>query len=275
MKDSDLPSQLVRFGLTRQEADLFVLLSRIRNSGSGGVSGSGIAALAMGERVRTYQILQRLADLGLVQVEPGRPKRYAAVSPQVGIRRLIALQETRLTELSLMEAEVAEGLRTSSPVSADEGEGEGKEKWNATLLHGISNIQTMARRAMEGQDLRIIVNDESEDHVFTTVRYMSRKPRSARVIFATTDKRQKTFEPAGIKIGGYTYRIRVFHGELPTIVLTGRECLMLFYASRSYRPKPLSPLTTRTVASDCILVDSPRFVAQAETIFEAFWNASE
>jgi sugar-specific transcriptional regulator TrmB len=275
MPDSELSSQLVRFGVTKQEADLFILLNRIRNSGAPGVTGRRVADLAKTGRVRAYQLLQHLADLGLVQVEPGRPKRYTALTPQVGMRRLVALQETRLTELSLMEAEVAEGLLKVAPIRSEVVEEESKKKGITALLHGISNIQTVARTAMEGQDLRVVVNEESEDHITTTVRYMPRKPNSARVIFATTNKEQRGFESTEMEIGGYTYKIKVYHGELPTFVLTKSQCLLFFYTSRRYRPKPLSPMTVATVASDCMLVDSPKFVAQMESIFERFWKVSE
>jgi len=275
MPDSELSSRLVSFGLTKQEAEVFILLNRIRNSGATGVTGGGAAELTRVGRVRTYQILQRLAGLGLVEVEPGRPRRYAAVTPQVGMRTLVALQETRLTELSLMEAEISEKLSKAIPVKT-EPLGDGKnEKGSTTLLRGVSNIQTAARRAMEGRELRIVVNEESEGHITTTVRYMSQKPKSARVIFATVNEEQRGFKSSELEIGGYTYKIKVFHGELPTVVLTQDQCLFFIYASRRFRPKPLSPTTVSTAVSECIAVENPRFVAQMETVYERFWKVSE
>jgi len=275
MPDSELSSRLVSFGLTKQEAEVFILLNRIRNSGATGVTGGGAAELTRVGRVRTYQILQRLAGLGLVEVEPGRPRRYAAVTPQVGMRTLVALQETRLTELSLMEAEISEKLSKAIPVKT-EPLGDGKnEKGSTTLLRGVSNIQTAARRAMEGRELRIVVNEESEDHITTTVRYMSQKPKSARVIFATVNEEQRGFKSSELEIGGYTYKIKVFHGELPTVVLTQDQCLFFIYASRRFRPKPLSTTTVSTAVSECIAVENPRFVAQMETVYERFWKLSE
>jgi hypothetical protein len=272
VKEEELPSLLMAFGLTRQEADLFVLLSRVRNSGSGGASGSVVAGLFKSGRVRTYQVLQHLTELGLVDVEPGRPKRYSAVAAETAVRRLLALQENKVTELSHLEREVAETLGRAPPLSAGKGEAEAKGEWSAHVLHGISNIQTLARRAMEDKDLRIMVNDQSEDHVFTTVRYMSRKPRSARVIFTTTSPSQKGFESPKQEIEGYTYNIRLLRMDLPTVILARDQCLLLFYTSRRYRPKPLSPITVRTVPSDCIVVDSPTFISQMEQVFEVFWK---
>lgn len=274
MKEEQLHSALVGFGVTKQEAELFILLSRVRNSGAGGVSGSAIAALSKAGRVRTYQVLQRLAGQGLVDVEPGRPKRYVAVSPEVAVRRLLSIQESRVTELSHLEEEVAASLAKSPPVAIGEKESRLQERRNAAVIHGVSGIQALARKAMKDQDLRLMVNDESEAHIFTTVRYMPTKPKSARVIFATTNPHQKAFGAKEVEVEGFSYRIKVFHGDLPTVVLTPSQCLLVFYASRRFRPKPLSPVTVRTGPSDCIVVDSPKFVAQMGDVFETFWKAA-
>jgi hypothetical protein len=273
MEERELVSQLTRFGVTAQEAAILVLLVRIRNSGAGGVTGSSLAELSGLGRVRTYQILQRLANLGLVEVDFARPKRYEAVVPQVLVRRLLATQESRLTELTHIEEDVARALIGAAPLKADLGPAE-KEKSNVVLLHGLSSIQSLARSAMENQDLRMIVNDESEGHLFTTIEHMARKPNSAKVIFATLNEEQKPFKGNRAEIGGYRYNIKLYRGELSTMVITQKRCLMLFYISQKYRPKPLSPRTVRTVVSECVLIDNAKYVGQAETIFERFWKLS-
>jgi hypothetical protein len=276
MPDNELSSRLVSFGLTKQEAELFVLLNRVRNSGAAGVTGGGAAELTKLGRVRTYQILQHLASLGLVEVEPGRPKRYAAVIPQVGMRRLVALEESRLTDLSLLESQVSEELSKAPPIRTGLHGGEEKENKEGTmLLRGVSNIQTAARRAMEGQDLRIAVNEDSEDHVTTTVRYMSHKPRSVRIIFATRNEEVNGFGSSEVEIGGYTYEGRIFRGELPTFVLARNQCLFFTYATQRRRLKPLSPMNAKTIVSECIAVKDTKFVAQMGGVYERFWEASK
>jgi sugar-specific transcriptional regulator TrmB len=205
---------LTRFRLTAQEARLLILLARVQNSGAPGVTGSMLAELSSTNRVRTYQLLQRLADMGLVEVDFGRPKRYAAVLPQTLARRLVALHESKLTELTHLEEGIAEALSEASPIKVDLDANKEK-KSNVILLHGLSNIQSIVRRVMENRDSHIVVNDESEDHIFTTIKYMSRKPSSSKVIFATLNKNQESFEGNRLEIGGYSYEIRVFRGELP------------------------------------------------------------
>lgn len=274
MPESDLPARLASFGLTKQEAEVFVLLNRVRNAGTEGLTGRSAAELTQFGRVRTYQILQRLVKLGLVDVRPGRPKSYSSVTPQVGIRRLVALQESRLTDLSLKEAEVSERLSNVPPIRTERS-GEGKERRSAMVLHGVSNIQAWARRAMEGKDLKIVVNEDSEDHVTTTLRYMTEKPKSARIIFAAKNGAQKGLTSDQLEIGGYTYNGRVFQGELPTFVLADEQCLFFTYATERRRRGPLSPMSAMAFVSECIVVEDPKFVAQMGNVYERFWAESE
>jgi sugar-specific transcriptional regulator TrmB len=273
MDEKELISQLTKFGVTSQEAAVLLLLVRIRNSGAGGMTGNSLSELSKLGRVRTYQVLQRLADMGLVEVDFGRPKRYAAVIPQIVVRRLLAVHESKLTELTHIEEDVAKALIGATPLNVDAGP-EGKERSNVVMLHGLSSIQSLVRSVTEGQDLRMIVNDESEGHLFTTIEHMSRRPKSAKVIFATLNEEQEGFEGNRVEIGGYRYRIKLYRGELPTMVITQKQCLMLFYASQRYRPKPLSPVTVRTVVSECLMIDNAKYVSQVETIFEKFWRLS-
>jgi len=274
VKESEVAAELTKFGITRQEADLFLLLSRIRNAEQSGVTGNELSELSGVNRVRTYQILDRLVDVGIVLVEVGRPKRYSAEIPQTAVRRLVAVQESRLNELSLGEEALAEGLANAPPLAVRKPRAEKEAGSKVAVLHGISSIQGLLRKAMQNRELRIVVNDESEGHVFTTVRYLAKKPKSARVIFATVDEGRKPFEGGRVEIDGYTYRIRLFGGDLPTMVLNGGQCLMLFYETQRYRPKPLSPMTVRTVASSCVAIEGEKQVGQMETTFEKLWASA-
>ena len=273
MKESEAAAGLTKFGLTKQEADLFLLLSRVRNADQGGVTGNELSELSGMNRVRTYQILDRLVDLGIVMVEVGRPKRYSAEYSQTAVRRLVSIQESKLNELSLDEEALAEGLADAAPLEPRKRpEKEAGSK--VAVLHGISTINGLLRRAMQDRELLVVLNDESEGHIFTTLRYLARKPKSVRVVFATADETREPFEGGRVEIDGYRYKIRLFRGDLPTMVLNENQCLMLFYETQRYRPKPLSPMTVRTVVSSCIAVEGEKLVGQMETTFETLWASA-
>jgi sugar-specific transcriptional regulator TrmB len=274
VKESEVGAELTKFGITKQEADLFLLLTRLRNSNQGGVTGNELSELSGVNRVRTYQILDRLVDIGIVLVEVGRPKRYSAEVPQTAVRRLVAIQESRLNDLSLGEEALAEGLANAPPLAVQKPRAEKEAGSKVAVLHGISTIQGLLRRAMQNRELRVVVNDESEGHVFTTIRYLAKKPESVRVVFATVDEERKPFEDSTVEIDSYRYRIRLFGGDLPTMVLNGEQCLMLFYETQRYRPKPLSPVTVRTVVSSCVAIEGKKQVDQMETTFKGFWASA-
>ena len=272
MKGGDVAAELTKFGVTKQEADLFLLLSRVRNASEKGVTGRELADLGGMGRIRTYQLLDNLVDLGIVQVEVRRPKRYLAENPQTAVRRLVALQESRLNELSLVEEEIAEALANASPLSVQSERTEKETGSRVAVLHGIATIQSLLRRAMQDMDIRVVVNDESEGHIFTTIRYMAKKPVSAKLVFATEAEKPPSFNGEVAEIEGYSYKIRVFTGDLPTMVLNGEQCLLLFYETQRYRPKPLSPMTVRTVVSSCVAIEGTKQVGQLETTFGKLWD---
>jgi len=274
VRESEVAVELTNFGVTKQEADLFLLLSRIRNADQRSVTGNELSELSGINRVRTYQILDRLVDIGIVIVEVGRPKRYSAENPLTAMRRLVAIQESRLNELSLGEGALAESLANASPLALQKARAEREAGSKVAVLHGISTIQGLLRRAMQDRELRVVVNDESEGHVFTTIRYLAKKPKSVRVVFATIDGKREPFEGGKVEIDGYRYRIRLFRGDLPTMVLNGEQCLMLFYETQKYRPKPLSPVTVRTVVSSCVAIEGEKQMGQMETTFERLWTAA-
>jgi len=275
MRESEVAAGLIKFGITKQEAGLFLFLSRVRNADQGGVTGYELSELSGMNRVRTYQILDRLVDLGIVTVEVGRPKRYSAENPQTAVRRLVSIQESKLNELSLGEEALAEGLANVAPVAARKPRSEKETGSKVAVLHGISSIHGLLRRTLQDRELRVVVNDESEGHIFTTIRYLARKPKSVRVVFATADENREPFEGGRIEIDGYRYKIRLFRGDLPTMVLNGDQCLMLFYETQRYRPKPLSPVTVRTVVSSCVAVEGEKQVGQMETTFERLWTSAQ
>jgi sugar-specific transcriptional regulator TrmB len=266
-----LVTELVKFGITEQEADLFVLLSRVRTGGKEWIAASDIYKATNRDRVRVYQLLQRLLKLGLVEASLSRPKKYSVVSPQTSIRRLLAIHETRLTELSHLEEDVVTDLlhlpafridlEKESPVR--------KETPGILYLHGLPNVQSELRKMMEGQDLSIVINDESYKHIMSTVGYLKQKPRSARVIVAMDEKPLKR-RMRESHFGRLT--VASSSEELPTFVLTAAQCALLFYSVKQFKKRTLSESVESASVSDAIVVESKRYVKQMHRMFDQLWG---
>lgn len=257
---------LAQFGLSKDEAGLFVLLSRVSKKEVVWLKGADISKLSKKGRVRTYQILQRLVSLGLVNVNLSRPKKYATVSPQVALRRLLSIQETRLTELSHMENEAIESLRNlnSVDISSLLGEEEEKTRSGVTLLHGLSNIQITLRDRLAGSDTLISINEESADHIAAMLEYIIEKPKSARIIASTS---RSAF------LGNYNFptentELYWRKGGSPTFILANDSTMYLFYSKSSKKKKALTPEAKLSTVSQMTLIESEMYSNQMRSLFD-------
>jgi sugar-specific transcriptional regulator TrmB len=267
-RDEVTSELLSRFGLSDDEAAMFVLLSRINKDQTVWLKGSDISGISKKGRVRTYQILQRLLEIGVIRVDYSRPKRYSAVSPQVALRRLLSIEETKLNDLSHIESEAVESLLRLDPLNTEAliRKEESKSGSVVSLLQGLANIQVALRESMEDADLLISINDESAQHVLSTLNFLSKKPKSAKIILSTgsrtsvKDRFMPLKETAGIEFWWRT-------GDSPAFVLTYRVTMMLYYAKTSMRKKLLSPITTSTGVSQLVVVDSEPYSGQMRNLF--------
>ncbi len=263
---------LTQFGLSKDEAAFFVLLSRVNKKQTSWLKGSDISKLSRKGRVRTYQILQRLSALGLVNVNLSRPKKYSTVSPQVALRRLLSMQESKLTELSHLESEAIESLRDLNPISVESilGKEEVKTKSMVSLLQGLANIQIALRELLVGSEVSIAINEESAEHIFTMLSFISEKPKSARIIFSTSKKsipKQYSFLSKDVELFWRS-------GSSPTFLVTKDTSMFLFYSKSSVRKKLLSPETTFNTASQLMLIESETYANQMKNIFELVLKSS-
>lgn len=273
LNDEALVETLMRFGITRQEAEVFLLLSKAKKGGIEWLGGREAASIAHKSRVRVYQVLERLAELGLVSTDFSRPKKYSATAPQVAVRRLMGIHESRLTELSHMEGEVVDGLLQLEPpdLGSIKKEAEAEGRANVVLLRGLPNIQNTLRKVMECEELAMTLNEESAAHLLSTLAYISTKPVRTKLILSKEVPR-RLLSKASLGPGAKT---AYFGGQLPTTLITDRQCLFLHYSTREYRPRPLSAPTKKSKVSDCILVESPSYVDQMKEVFDALWAASK
>lgn len=221
---------LMRFGLSKDEAALFTVLVQANKEKANWLKGSELSSLAEKGRVRTYQILQRLTQLGLVKVDFSRPKRYSAVSPQIAVRRLLANQESKLTQLSHLEEQAVGTLLDLSPVKFETilRKPESNNGSNISLLHGIANIQVALREIVDDAELYAVVNKESIDHILTTTSLVAKRPKSLHLVFASaTDALSREY---GSIIKENNFAVLRYRRDIPTFLLTQSRVVFLQYA---------------------------------------------
>jgi sugar-specific transcriptional regulator TrmB len=103
---SRLVARLTRLGLTSYEARAYVALIK-RDS----FTAAQVARMAALPRQRIYDVLGSLVSKGLASTRPGHQVKYAAVSPELAIERLMSRQRADLAELELDAAAIVESLK--------------------------------------------------------------------------------------------------------------------------------------------------------------------
>ncbi len=97
--------RLVELGLTTYEAKAYLALLR-RDS----TAAADVARLAQIPRQRIYDVLASLAHKGLAIQRPGQPAKYAAVSPEFAIERLVLARREELDRIERSSREMIEAL---------------------------------------------------------------------------------------------------------------------------------------------------------------------
>ena len=100
-------SHLVNLGLTGYEASAYLALTR-----RGRATGAEVARLAGLPRQRVYDVLNGLVARGVASVEPGRPARYTALSPEEVVGALLG---ARRAELAQLEQEATDAIARLTP----------------------------------------------------------------------------------------------------------------------------------------------------------------
>jgi sugar-specific transcriptional regulator TrmB len=103
--------KLVALGLTTYEAKTYLALVR-RDS----FAAADVARLAGIPRQRIYDVLASLVERGLASQRPGSPVKYAAVSPEQAIQRLLSV---RRDELARLEEDSRAMIEALTPAFAD------------------------------------------------------------------------------------------------------------------------------------------------------------
>jgi len=113
------PDRLAELGLTTYEAKVYLALVRREVS-----SAADVARLAGIPRQRIYDVLASLVQRGLASERPGKPTRYAAVSPAFAIERLMIARREELDRIERsgkdlidqLEPEFAAGRKERDPL---------------------------------------------------------------------------------------------------------------------------------------------------------------
>ncbi|MFI5420056.1 MAG: TrmB family transcriptional regulator [Nitrososphaerales archaeon] len=271
----ELIERLSEFGLSYDEASTFTLLTRIKKAGVDWITGRELAKVAKRDRVRVYQILQKLVVLGLIHADFGRPTGYSVVSPDVAIEKLVSVQEAKLKQLSGYQSKLKEALEKADPIEIT-SRSAGSEEQNRpamSMFHGVSGIRHVIWSSANGNALQIIANNESADFILSTIKRSTDVPASCKLLLSgDSENPPDKLELSGMK--RMDFEAAYIKGHLPTFVLTDNQGLILFYSTEKYKPKPLSSSVSRLVMLHALVVSDKIYVEEMHELFNTLWQIS-
>lgn len=271
----ELVEKLTEFGLSYDESTIFYLLVRIKKSGVDWISGKEIAQIAKRDRVRVYQVLQKLQKLGVIRANFERPTGYSAMPIEAAIERLVSIHEAKLHQLTSDQHKLKEDLKNAAPIVQVGRRVGGDEQNKATMsmFHGVSGIQHLIRNSLVGNSVKIIANPDSIDYILSTIERSPEKPVSCKVLVSGSEE-----DALDVRFlnGNLQFKLELSYirGHFPTFILTGNQVLILFYTVENYKPKPLSPKKSRFVMLHALSVSDKVYVEEMHQLFETLWQMS-
>jgi predicted transcriptional regulator len=148
----DATELLGTIGFTKYEADAYVALLR-----TGPLTGYELAKRSGVPLSRSYEVLERLHDKGLVLAQPGEPARYAAERPDFLLAGVRERTTVTLNQLQALLAPLAEEIADGF--------------W---VVRGRTNIVARARGMVEAAESAILLGVGSADEDAREVTAMAR-----------------------------------------------------------------------------------------------------
>ncbi len=271
----EIIERLSEFGLSYDEASIFMLLTRIKKAGVDWISGRELAKIAKRDRVRVYQILQKLVVFGLLHADFGRPTGYSVVTPEVAIEKLVAVHEAKLKQLNSYQAELKDALKKADPIRVvtKTSGGEDQNRPAMSMFHGVSAIRHLIWSSANANSLQIIANSESANFILSTIRRATVAPKSCKILLSGESANPSdALDLQNMK--GIDFEASYMKGHLPTFILTDNQILILFYSTEKYKPKPLSTITSRLIMLHALVVDDKIYVEEMHELFNTLWQVS-
>ncbi len=185
--DFSLENDLIEIGLTKYEARALLTLYQSRD-----LSAEEISSMTNIPYPRVYDTMELLAKKHLIDILPGRPKRFMVVDPKIGLNTFLkATQEEFMKKLEIIKQKISElivplsdlyvkyhteispedllrpysGLGKAENVTMKLIESAEKEVLILTnVFKWFSNVETSIKTAAErGVKIRVLMNTEAEE----------------------------------------------------------------------------------------------------------------
>lgn len=266
--DLESVEELKGFGLSTYEAAAYALLLR--------ASPADAAAVAQKANIpfgRVYDVLNGLAERGLLTMHEGRPKQYRAVQPRVALSLLLAQRKRELDERYAELTRLASDLekRLSPKVRKDPSSfysaSVGEEEARVFLIEKLAEASTSMDVNLEVQPYT-----PKDEPLFEALVAAVDRGVETRVLVRDADVPNIIDSPLNDVIArkllphlGKRLHVRLIEGEqVPFAVVDGEKAIV----------GVKNPVDPKTFFATVFIWD-PKFASELGERFEALWKSSD
>jgi len=260
---------LKALGLTHYEAAVYVSLL-----GQGALEARAVSRLAGVPSGRIYDALHALAERGIVEIVPGRPKRFAAVAPTAALSDLLAQRKTEMdASFDRLAQEVSHLEQTLGPRAADEQRPTFNVSIGEQTGHAFIASQLGKARGSIDASLRFDVRLKPRDvEVFRELAAAVGRGVNVRAVMPEADLGRAVASPLADRVleavgphVGEGLHVRVSEQAVVPFTIIDREAVALGVKN------PLQP--DRYFAF--LFVHDPPFALSLANKFEEIWSEGE
>jgi len=252
---------LMKLGLSRNEAKVYVFLARRREA-----KASEISDTLLLNRTETYRILMNLQKMGLVSTVLTKPLKFIALPLEKSFSLLIEAKKLNISMLETEKEKIIESWRSlpRSDVSTPP-----KEVFQ--VLEGYEHINLRARDIIEDAK-REIYACTSEDHLgrFYYAGLLDALEENARkgikVMFITNNSPKNFFFTKDLKKSNVKY-IQFDPKEVPSFIISDDRELLLFLNPFTGEHKISRPVALYT---NCIIL-----IKALNKLFKSIWDQNK
>jgi sugar-specific transcriptional regulator TrmB len=252
-----ITTELVRFGLTKTQAKVFIYLGKYGSKTSPEVCRDLKIA-----RTETYQILNVLTSLGIVATEFSHPARFSAIPMEKAIKTMIKAEQAKVSILASKEGEIAK-LWSEIPsffTKSNEPEGEKFQMLQGSpRIH--SKMKNMLLNAKMGCKLLCGAKDLSRFYYSNLIEIFESLPLDLKLIIsseATTPQFLQNMNNSQVRNGPKNMRSN------QCFLIKDDDELLIFLRNANYPPRNIFAFWT----------DSKSLIDSIKILFDYSWENS-
>lgn len=221
-KDAERLQTLREFGVSEYGARCYLALLQLGSS-----EARAVQTAARVPPAKVHQVLRRLQEQGLVDIEPSTPRRFTPTPFNKFLQTVQKQHETRMAELERRSDELTELFPITGNIDA-------RQPGRVELLHGRSRIleRTMQLAREAERDFIVLAADgfaERADHYANMLTGLASRGVTVRVFTPDPDDKQVRLLDSLVQV-----RTRTAHGDAPGRhaaigVIDGKHAFLVHY----------------------------------------------